>query len=242
LYPEKLGNKLNSIDTTERVRDIQHTLWPLREIWLKVGLEKLENHEGVAVKALLDSEMTGLFMNTTFAKEKGFKMEKLKKPLLVQNVDGTINVGGAIIHQVECNMFFKGHIERARVDMCNLGKMELILGMPWLAVHNPKIDWEKGEVKMTCCPPICGRRKQEGGKEKARKMKKDKDKEMLRKLVPRKFWKWRKVFGKRESERMPVQKTWDHTIELKEGFTPKKGKVYSLLREEREKVQTFVED
>ena len=169
-------------------------------------------------------------------------MEKLKKPLLVQNVDGTINVGGAIIHQVECNMFFKGHIERARVDMCNLGKMELILGMPWLAVHNPKIDWEKGEVKMTCCPPICGRRKQEGGKEKARKMKKDKDKEMLRKLVPRKFWKWRKVFGKRESERMPVQKTWDHTIELKEGFTPKKGKVYSLLREEREEVQTFVED
>ena len=209
---------------------------------MKVGLEKLENHEGVAVKALLDSEVTGLFMNTTFAKEKGFKMEKLKKPLLVQNVDGTINVGGAIIHQVECNMFFKGHIERARVDMCNLGKMELILGMPWLAVHNPKIDWEKGEVKMTCCPPICGRRKQEGGKEKARKMKKDKDKEMLRKLVPRKFWKWRKVFGKRESERMPVQKTWDHTIELKEGFTPKKGKVYSLLREEREEVQTFVED
>ena len=236
LYPEKLGNKLNSIDTTERVRDIQHTLWLLREIWLKVGLEKLENHEGVAVKALLDSEVTGLFMNTTFAKEKGFKMEKLKKPLLVQNVDGTINVGGAIIHQVECNMFFKGHIERARVDMCNLGKMELILGMPWLAVHNPKIDWEKGEVKMTCCPPICGRRKQEGGKEKARKMKKDKDKEMLRKLVPRKFWKWRKVFGKRESERMPVQKTWDHTIELKEGFTPKKGKVYSLSREEREEV------
>jgi len=44
-----------------------------------VGLEKLENHEGVAVKALLDSGVTGLFMNMTFAKKKGFKMEKLKK-------------------------------------------------------------------------------------------------------------------------------------------------------------------
>ena len=41
---------------------------------------------------------------------------------------------------------------------------------------------------------------------------------------------------------MPVQKTWDHTIELKEGFTPKKGKVYLLLREKREEVQAFVED
>ena len=41
---------------------------------------------------------------------------------------------------------------------------------------------------------------------------------------------------------MPVRKAWDHTIELKEGFTPKKGKVYSLSREEREEVQAFVED
>jgi len=50
------------------------------------------------------------------------------------------------------------------------------------------------------------------------------------------------VFGKRKSERMPMQKAWDHAIELKEGFVPKKGKVYSLSREEREKVQAFVED
>ena len=43
-----------------------------------MGLEKLENHERVAVKALLDSGAIGLFMDTAFAKRKGFKMEKLK--------------------------------------------------------------------------------------------------------------------------------------------------------------------
>jgi len=41
---------------------------------------------------------------------------------------------------------------------------------------------------------------------------------------------------------MPVRKTWDYAIELKEEFMPKKEKVYSLLREEREEVQVFVED
>jgi len=137
---EKLSNKSNSINTTERARDIRCTLQLLREVWLKVGLEKLESHEGIAVKALLDSGATGLFMDTTFAKEKGFKMEKLKKPLLVRNVDGTANVGGAITHQVKCNMFFKGHMERARMDVYNLGKTEVILGMPWLTAHNPEID------------------------------------------------------------------------------------------------------
>ena len=129
LHLEKLGNKLMFTNTTKRVRDIQCTLRPLREVWLKVGLEKLESHEGVAVKALLDSGATGLFMDTTFAKEKGFKIEKLKKPLLVRNMDGTANAGRVIMHQVECNIFFKGHVERVRMDMCNLGKTELILEM-----------------------------------------------------------------------------------------------------------------
>jgi len=209
---------------------------------MKVGLEKLESHEGVAVKALLDSGTTGLFMDTTFAKEKRFKMKRMKNPLLVKNVDGTANVGEAITHQVECNMFFKGHVERVRMDVCNLGKTEVILGMPWLAAHNPEIDWEKREVKMTRCPPICGKRKQKGKKKEVKKVEKDENEETLRKLVPKRFWKWKKVFGKRESERMPVRKAWDHAIELKEGFTPRKGKVYSLLREEREEVQAFVED
>jgi len=114
---------------TKRVRDIQYTLRLLREVWMRVELEKLESHEGIAVKALLDSGTIGLFMDTTFAREKGFKMEKLKNPLLVRNMDGTVNVGGAIMHQVECNMFFKGHMERARMDVCNLGKTEVILKM-----------------------------------------------------------------------------------------------------------------
>ena len=140
LHPEKLGNKLNYRKNTERVRDVWHTLRLLREVWIKVGLEKLENHERVAVKALLDSRATGLFMDMIFAREKGFKMERMKNPLLVKNVNGTVNVEGAITHQVKCNMFFKGHVERVRMDMYNLGKTEVILGIPWLATYNPEVD------------------------------------------------------------------------------------------------------
>jgi len=107
---------------------------------------------------------------------------------LVRNVDRTVNIGGAIIYQVKCNMFFKGHVERARMDVYNLGKMEVILGIPWLAAHNPEIDWEKEEVKMTQCPPIRGKRKQETKEKEVKKTEKDEDKEVLRKLVPKKFW------------------------------------------------------
>jgi len=44
-----------------------------------------------------------------------------------------------------------------RMDVCNLRKTDIILGMPWLQVHNPEINWETGEVKMTRCPLLCGR-------------------------------------------------------------------------------------
>ena len=63
-----------------------------------------------------------------------------------------------------------------------------------------------------------------------------------RKLVPEKFHWWIKVFGKKQSERMPIRKLWDHAIDIKERFMPRKGKVYPLSREEREEVRKFVKE
>ena len=50
------------------------------------------------------------------------------------------------------------------------------------------------------------------------------------------------MFGKKQSKRMPTRKIWDHTIDIKEGFIPKKGKVYPLLKEEREEVREFIKE
>jgi len=41
---------------------------------------------------------------------------------------------------------------------------------------------------------------------------------------------------------MPTRKLWDHAIEVKEGFMPRKGKVYPLSREKREEVREFVKE
>jgi len=44
------------------------------------------------------------------------------------------------------------------------------------------------------------------------------------------------VFEKKELEKMLTRKTWDHAIDLREGFVPKKGRIYLLSRVDREKV------
>ena len=50
------------------------------------------------------------------------------------------------------------------------------------------------------------------------------------------------MFGKKQSERMPTRKLWDHIIDVREGFMLKKGKVYPLSREEREEVRESREE
>jgi len=234
----------------------------LREVWMNIGVEKIDMYEGIMIKALLDSGVMGMFMDRQTAARHGFKLQKLDRPIAVRNVDSMNNSGGAITHQVEYNVFYKDHIERIRMNIYDLGKTEVILGMPWLAAHNPEINWETGEVKMTRCPPLCGGRSQKKEKVKRIATKEEEkiicwaidDKEdwgreeemeeghrKIEEMVPKKFLKWRKVFGKVESERMLTRKVWDHTIDLKETFKLRKGRIYPLSKNERE-VQNYVED
>jgi len=179
----------------------------------------------------------------------------------VRNVDGTGNSGGAITHEVEVNMFYKGHLERVQMDVCELGKTNVILGMPWLAAHNPEIDWEKGEVRMMRYPPLCGKTVKIKGKKETREDEKkivrwavdekedwgreeeiEVDHRKIEEMVPKRFHKWLKVFGKVESERMLVRKVWDHAIDLNDDFKASKARVYPLFRNEKEEVQKFVNE
>ena len=67
------------------------------------------------------------------------------------------------------------------------------------------------------------------------------EKEEAKKLVPECFHKQIHMFRKKQSERMPTRKLWDHAIDTKEGFVLRKGKLYPLSREERGEVCKFID-
>ena len=124
---------------------------------MKIGLERIDTQEGITVEALLDSGATGIVMSLEFARKWEFKLKKLKRLMQVRNVDRTLNKEGPIENTVEVNLYFKGHVERTEIDVIGGQKWSVIIGMPWLACHNPEVDWRMGEVKMTRCPPECGK-------------------------------------------------------------------------------------
>jgi len=130
----------------------------LREVTVKIGLKQEEEEEGVVTEVLLDSGAIGLVMSEEFARKYRFKRTKLERLVYIRNVDGTLNYVGPIVNTVEVEIFFKGHKERMSINVIGGQKWSIILGMPWLAYHNPEIDWKTGEVKMIRCPDKCGRK------------------------------------------------------------------------------------
>jgi len=162
-------------------KEVTRTFKMLREVWLNIGMEKIDTHESMMIKVLLDSSVTGMFMDRKTAAKYGFKLQKLERPIAIRNINSMNNSGGAITYQIEYNVYYKGHVERIRIDVCDLGKTEVILGIPWLAAHNPEINWKTGKVKMTRCLPLCGGVKVKGkGRKKVKRIATEKEEKIVR--------------------------------------------------------------
>jgi len=111
------------------------------------------------VEALLDCGVTKSLINRDFVRSKGMNTRTLSHNILVFNADGSPNEAGQISEVVDVVLHYKTHSKRMLLAISGLGKQSLILGYDWLKDHNPRIDWEKGEVEMTRCPLWC-----EGGR------------------------------------------------------------------------------
>ena len=179
----------------------------------------------------------------------------------VYNVDGTQNSTGSITHTVELIVKYQGHCEKITAEVMDLGKNTFILGFSWLKCHNPDIDWTKGMGKMTHCPQHCHmlqlklafisslEKEEYDIQYQVHEMicileaQQEKPTEKTpEELVPKEYHKFLKVFSKKESERMPLRKPWDHAIDLKETFKPKKGHIIPLSPAEQEEVTAFLDD
>jgi len=84
-----------------KVRKVEGKI--LREVTVKIGLERIDIQERITVEILLDSEATGLIITSEFAKKQGFKLKKLERPI---NVNGLLNKERPIENTVEVNIYY----------------------------------------------------------------------------------------------------------------------------------------
>ena len=122
---------------------------------LKVEIETTDTAEKRTITFLVDSGAIGEFIDQNYSKICQFNLIKLIQPIPVYNVDGSPNEASSITEAVSLILHYKNHLEWTTFCVMNLGKQQLILGHSWLCKHNPEIDWAKGEIKMSRCPPCC---------------------------------------------------------------------------------------
>ena len=62
---------------------------------------------------------------------------------------------GSILKVWEAMLQYRDHSEHMTFVVMGLSGQDVILGLSWLQEHNPEVDWQSGEVKMSCCPNHC---------------------------------------------------------------------------------------
>ena len=64
----------------------------------------------------------------------------------------------------------------------------------------------------------------------------------LEEQIPKEFHEYLDVFSEEKAARFPKPRSWDHKIELKEGFIPKSFKTYNLTPQEQIELDKFLKE
>jgi hypothetical protein len=120
-----------------------------------VEIESTDTAVKRCTQALIDCGSMGFFIDIEWARLNNIPTCPLTKPIPVYNVDGTANDAGAITDIDDVILCYENHSECTQLAVTRLGKQSLILGYNWLHKHNPEINWQTKDVKMSRCPLQC---------------------------------------------------------------------------------------
>jgi hypothetical protein len=203
-------------------------------------------HKTTQLEALLDCGATHNFIDSRMIETLSLGTNPLPAPLLVHNVDGTLNKAGTITHF--CNLWVRqgGKTEKIGFYVANLGRDRMILGYEWFRLFNPQFDWGKqtllGEDLVI---DTAGYRT----KTKTIRMvthtaeQIETDKAQTLSAIPEQYHKHWEVFSELASQRYPPAREEDHAITLKEGAPDRIDcKIYRQTEEELEATKTFIQE
>ena len=106
----------------------------------------------ISVLALVDSGASGNFLDPSLLRENLLQPQPHPHPIPVELIDGSS--AAPITHFYPSRIRIHGqHTEQITFQLVTLAHFRLVLGFPWLARHNPSIDWQSGALSFTS--PLC---------------------------------------------------------------------------------------
>ena len=101
----------------------------------------------IHTQAMIDSGGTGLaFVDESFARHHNLTLYPLKEPRAFKVVDGREITSGEITHIAIATFQIGQHQEKLPMFVTKLGHYPIVLGIPWLQLHDPSIRWKTNTV------------------------------------------------------------------------------------------------
>jgi hypothetical protein len=112
------------------------------------------SHSKAKRQVLVDSGAMDNFISSKLLKRMKIGTLQLAKPRTIWNVDGTHNKAGTIKNFVDLQVQCGSRTEEMKFLVMDLGEDEIILGYPWLAAFQPKIDWKEAVLDESMQPLV----------------------------------------------------------------------------------------
>jgi RNase H-like domain found in reverse transcriptase/Reverse transcriptase (RNA-dependent DNA polymerase)/Integrase zinc binding domain/Chromo (CHRromatin Organisation MOdifier) domain/Retrotransposon gag protein len=235
------------------------TWTPYQEICATVGSRQQLRCDviinGEKLPAMIDSGATGNFMCTETAKWDGVWTQKKRKPYRLGLIDGShtsSEAGWVTMETQSLQMTLGDHEEWIKFDVTYLGTHEVVLGMPWLVTHNPRIDWRTKELIFADCdhlsptPPHFERGDASLGQEEACATSQDPEDPPRASLLDKIPVQYREEFAELfvetlDESALPAHQPWDHEIPIEEGKTPPFGPIYQMSETELAVLKEYID-
>ncbi|KAG1121331.1 hypothetical protein G6F42_012533 [Rhizopus arrhizus] len=114
-------------------------------IIVDVIITSRDNHQ-FKTFALIDSGSMENFCDESFATRNKLPLVSKAAPVEIITVDGSPISSGKVTQETSIQMTMGLHTEKIKLSVTRLGQYPIILGIPWLKKHDPKIIWSTHSI------------------------------------------------------------------------------------------------
>ncbi len=182
--------------------------------------------------SLLNSGATENFLNLDYARWLKLPIKKLPFPRKLFNIDGMENKAGQLQFYTDLAIWTGATTTNMRFFLTQLGEHKAILGYPWFAATQPKINWKRGWIDHTQLPIVL--KSTDAAKAWFMPQTVNTPRPTVKRIllcratigtaqetdktkIPQEYAKHSKVFSKEKLQRLPKHTIWDHAIKLLPG-------------------------
>jgi transposase InsO family protein len=220
------------------------------------------------MKAFVDSGSDNNYISGEAALRAGLQPRLKRTPYSLQVANGQRMPGESTIkHEVSTKLHIQGHQETIYLDVFGLAAHDIILGIPWLREHNPRINWITRTLSLKNCqctnssmpthrqrsmvdeetiariasPPTRQRTVTSTDRRKSLPNVRVLEKRATP-SIPHEYNEFKKLFEEElGKEALPKHQPWDHEIILEEGKQPGFQPIYGMSEKELQELKAYID-